>query len=135
MGQMIMPPLPPENSPNYERELLAQIAYLEKELLIQLWMKAGLAIGVVLLVIAFSMKAAHAGTTEILKSQSCDTVPVRVVEAEPDVIVIGQPVNIFYAQAQARKLLKELKLKQPCELKGRVRSRADLKCYLPDRMP
>lgn len=88
-----------------------------------------------LLAFLFLITPAHAGETEILKSQSCDTVPVRIVEAEPDLLVIGQPINIFYAQAQARRLLKELKMKQPCELKGRVRSRADGKCYLKSRLP
>lgn len=77
---------------------------------------------------------AHAGKSDLEKLPSC-AAGVMVVREEPDLLVIGRPVNVFFAQAQARRLLKELKLKEPCELKGRVRSRADLKCYLPGRMP
>ena len=87
------------------------------------------------LAMAFMIAPAFAGETEILKTQSCDTVPVRIVEQEPDLLVIGQPVNIFFAQAQARKLLKELKCAAPCESVGRVRSKVDCRCYKPGRLP
>ncbi len=87
-----------------------------------------------LLALALLITPAHAGKTDLAKAPAC--VPgVMVVQAEPDLLVVGQPVNIFFAQAQARRLLKAMKLKEPCELKGRVRSRADGRCYLKSRLP
>jgi len=88
----------------------------------------------ILAAILFLSTAAFAGNTDIIKSPACGA-GVIVVQPEPDLLVIGRPVNIFYAQAQARKLLKEMKLREPCENVGRVRSRADLKCYRPERLP
>lgn len=87
-----------------------------------------------LLALAFLVSPAFAGKSDIQKTEACSA-GVMVVQAEPDLLVVGRPVNVFFAQAQARKLLKELRLKEPCDLKGRVRSRADGKCYMRSRLP
>lgn len=91
---------------------------------------------VAILAFLLLMAPALAGKTDLVKTPAC--VPgaaVKMVQVEPDLLVIGRPVNVFFAQAQARKLLKELRAKEPCELKGRVRSPSDLKCYFPKRLP
>ena len=87
-----------------------------------------------LLAMAFMIAPAFAGETEILKTQSCDTVPVRIVEQEPDVIVI----NYFMAQEQTRQWIRNEKAKRmavPCKKAGRIRSPKDERCWLPGRMP
>lgn len=87
-----------------------------------------------LLAFLFLITPAHAGKTDVEKTPACGA-GVMVVQPEPDVLVIGQPVNVFYAIAQSWKLLKALKCAAPCESVGRVRSKVDCKCYLPGGLP
>ena len=87
-----------------------------------------------LLAFLFLITPAHAGKADVEKTPACGA-GVMVVQPEPDIRFVGQPFNIFFAQAQARKLLKDLKCAAPCESVGRVRSKVDCKCYLPGRLP
>lgn len=87
-----------------------------------------------LLAILLLATPAIAGKTILEKAPSC-AAGVMVVQAEPDLLVVGRPVNVFFAQAQARKLLRELKCAAPCENVGRVRSKVDCRCYKKSRLP
>lgn len=86
-----------------------------------------------LLAFAFLITPAHAGETEILKTESC-VAGAAVKVLEPEVIfhpVYIKPkklyglVNIFYA----REMLK------PCKTPGLLRSVKDAKCYRKGREP
>lgn len=72
--------------------------------------------------------------TEILKTQSCDTVPVRIVQAEPEIHYL----NPVLAIAMARQWVRDEKARRmavPCKKPGRIRSPKDEQCWLPGRMP
>ncbi len=86
----------------------------------------------ILLALALLCTPAHAGTTEVLKTPTCAAgTAVKVIEPEPDVIVI----NYFLAQQQRKIWLKNYYRSRPCANVGRVRSAADGKCYLRSRLP
>ena len=88
-----------------------------------------------LLAFLFLITPAHAeNKTDFPKQPAC-AAGVMVVQPEPDIRFVPVPSNVFYAQAQSRKLLKALKCAAPCESVGRVRSKVDCKCYLPGRLP
>jgi len=63
---------------------------------------------------------AFAGKTDIQKSPACSA-GVMVVQPEPDIRFIGQPINIF-------KVLAEMKTR--CKMPGRQRM-SDGKCWKP----
>ena len=88
-----------------------------------------------LLALALLCTPAHAeNVTEILKTQSCDTVPVRIVQAEPEIHYL----NPVLATAMARQWVRDEKAKRmavPCEAPRRVRSPKDERCYLKNRLP
>ena len=84
------------------------------------------------LAFALLVTPAYAGETEILKTESCVAeAAVKVAEVEPDVIVI----NFLMAQKQTKLWLRNYYRSRPCENVGRVRSKADGKCYKPGRLP
>lgn len=63
---------------------------------------------------------AFAGKTELVKTPAC--VPgVVVVKGEPDLLVVGQPINVFKALAE---------MKARCKTPGRKRM-ADGRCWVP----
>lgn len=85
-----------------------------------------------LLAFAFLVNPAHAGEVTILKTPTCVAgAAVKVIEPEPDVIVI----NYFMAQAQRKIWLKNYYRSRPCASVGRVRSKVDGRCYKPSRLP
>lgn len=84
-----------------------------------------------LLILAAPAFAGNKGNIE--KTPAC--VAGAMVQSEPEVRFVAVFQNIFFAQAQVKKLLKEAKLNEPCDMKGRVRSKLDGRCYLKSRLP
>ncbi len=83
-----------------------------------------------LLALALLCTPAHAGKTEILKTESCVAgAAVKVIETQPSILVV-QRVVMAWVKAEKRK-----RMSKPCEMKGRVRSKVDGRCYLKNRLP
>lgn len=74
----------------------------------------------ILLALAFLAAPAFAGKSDIQKTPACNA-GVMVVQAEPDIRFIGQPINIFKAKAE---------MKMRCKMPGRKRM-ADGRCWVP----
>lgn len=83
-----------------------------------------------LLAFLFLISPAHAGTVTILKTESCVAgAAVKVIETQPSILVV-QRVVMAWVKAEKVK-----RMSRPCELKRRVRSPSDGKCYFPERLP
>ncbi len=74
-----------------------------------------------LLALALLSAPALAGKSDIAKTPACNA-GVMVVQAEPDIRFIGQPINIFKALAE---------MKTRCKMPGRKRM-ADGQCWRPE---